>query len=75
MKKVTERTINSFRQSLGNTIKEIRDGKGITQDQLAEAIGTTQNRISEIETGKIKNIDTYIACVTALGGQLSITWK
>lgn len=75
MKKVSKRSINSFRQSLGNTIKEIREGKGITQVELAEAIGSTQNRIPDIESGRTKNIDTYIACITALGGQLTITWK
>lgn len=75
MKKVTERTINNFRQSLGNAIKEMRDEKEITQTELAEAINSTQNRIPDIESGRTKNIDTYIACITALGGQLKIEWK
>lgn len=75
MKKVTERSINSFRKALGNTIKEMRDENGVTQIELAEAIGSTQNRIPDIESGRTKNIDTYIACVTALGGQLKIEWK
>lgn len=75
MKKVTQKSITGFRQSLGNTIREIREAKGVTQIELAAAIGTGQNRIPDIESGKVISIDKYIACVTALGGQLSITWK
>jgi transcriptional regulator with XRE-family HTH domain len=75
MKKVTAKTINSFRQVLGNMIRERRDAQGVTQVELADAIGSTQNRIPDIESGRTKNIDTYIACITILGGQLSITWK
>lgn len=75
MKKVTKKLISSFRQALGNTIKEMRDKKGITQEQLAEAINSTQNRIPDIESGRTKSIDTYIACITVLGGQIKIEWK
>lgn len=75
MKKVTERAINGFRQSLGNTIRAMREGKGVTQVELAQAIGSTQNRMPDIESGRTKNIDTYIACITVLGGQLKIEWK
>lgn len=75
MKKVTERTIKSFRQSLGNTIREMRERKEVTQVELANAIGNTQNRIPDIESGRTKNIDTYIAAIAALGGQMKIEWK
>lgn len=75
MKKVTEKTLASFRQALGAMIKERREVKGISQERLAEMISSTQNRIPEIERGATKNVDTYINCITVLGGQLSITWK
>lgn len=75
MKKVTQKTKDSFRQAIGNTIKEMRESKGMSQETLALIIGSTQNRIPEIESGRTKNIDTYIACITALGGQLKIEWK
>lgn len=75
MKKITQKTKDSFRQAIGNTIKEMRERKGISQEKLAEAFGSTQNRIPEIESGRTKNIDTYIACITALGGQLIIKWN
>jgi transcriptional regulator with XRE-family HTH domain len=75
MKKVTEKTLRSFRQALGVMIRERREVKQISQAKLAEMIGSTQNRMPEIERGDTKNIDTYITCITVLGGQLSITWK
>lgn len=74
LKKASEKSINSFRQVLGNAIKEMREGKGITQIELANAINSTQNRIPDIENGRTKNIDTYIACITILGGKLKIDW-
>lgn len=75
MKKITDRTKDGFRQALGNMIKKMRESKGISQYKLAEMIDATQNRIPEIERGDTKNIDTYIACITALDGQLIIKWN
>lgn len=75
MKKVTPKTLASFRQALGAMIREKREAKEISQATLAEMINSTQNRIPEIERGDTKNIDTYITCITVLSGQLSITWK
>lgn len=75
MKKISKKSIDNIRESMGDRIKQLRTNKGITQGELAKAIGSSQNRIPEIESGKTKNIDTYIACITALGGQITITWK
>lgn len=75
MKKISKRSVDSIRQSMGDRVKQLRINKGITQEDLAKAIGSSQNRIPEIESGKTKNIDTYIACLVALGGKIMIQWN
>lgn len=60
---------------MGNTLKERREASGISQYKLADILGTTQTRIPELERGDTKNIDTWIAAITALGGQIKIEWK
>jgi transcriptional regulator with XRE-family HTH domain len=75
MKKVRRQSIDSIRESMGDRIKQLRLNKGITQGELAKAIGSSQNRIPEIESGKTKNIDTYIACLLALEGKIMIQWN
>jgi transcriptional regulator with XRE-family HTH domain len=75
MKIVRRQSIDSIRESMGDRIKQLRLNKGITQGELAKAIGSSQNRIPEIESGKTKNIDTYIACLLALEGKIMIQWN
>lgn len=75
MKKITPKTKDGFRSSLGNTIRERRLAKGVTQEELAEVIDSKQKRIPELERGDTKNIDTWLAAITALGGQIKIEWK
>lgn len=68
------KTKDKFRQALGAAIKKRRDELGISTYRLAEMIGSTQPRIPEIERGDVKNLDTYYACVEALGGEIKIEW-
>lgn len=75
MKKISKKSVDSIRASMGDRIKQLRVNKGVTQGELAKAIGSSQNRIPEIESGKTKNIDTYIACLLALEGKIMIQWN
>lgn len=75
MKKINNKTKDNFRGYLGSAVKERRLSKGITQEELAEVIESQQKRIPEIERGDTKNIDTWLAAITALGGELIIKWK
>lgn len=71
-----KRTIpENFRAQLGAEIKAKRNEKGISTRQLAEKIEKTQPRIPEIEAGKTKELDTYLKCLTVLGGRLQIIWN
>lgn len=75
MKKLSNKTIASYRQSLGALIKARREAKGMSQTILAEALKTEQPRIAEIERGDIKSIDKFLECVHVLGGQIQFVWK
>jgi len=75
MKKITDKTKDSFRQAMGGALKERREAAGISQAKIAEVVGISQSRIPELERGETKNIDTWIACVTALGGRIKIEWE
>lgn len=65
---------DKFRAKLGAEIKAKRKEKGITSTQLAERISKTQPRIPEIESGRTKELDTYLKCLDVLGGKLQIVW-
>jgi len=56
----------------GNQLAEIRKQLGLTQVQLAEAAGLSQARISQIESGKVTNLETLRAYVAGLGGHLDV---
>ena len=70
-------TIEEKRKALATAIAKRRKDKGLTTYQLADAIGKRQPRIAELESGngKILNIDTYLAVVQELGGEIIIKWK
>ncbi len=59
----------------GAQLAEIRHRLGLTQAQLAEAAGLSQARISQIEHGKVTNLETLRAYVVGLGGHLEIVAK
>ncbi len=75
LKKISPVTTESFRKAMSYAIKERRESLGISQLELAEAIEKPQPRVSDIEANGIKSIDTFIACISVLGGQLKIEWK
>lgn len=75
MVKITQQTKTDFRQEIGAQIKQRREAKEMSQVELAEALQLQQSRIAELEGGIIKNIDTYIAAIAALGGKLIIKWE
>lgn len=63
-----------FRAKLGAEIKAKRNARGMSTRQLAEHIKKTQPRIPEIESGRTKELDTYLKCLDVLGGKLQIVW-
>jgi transcriptional regulator with XRE-family HTH domain len=75
MKKLSDKTLDSYRQALATMIKERRQDKNWSQAQLAAKAGIKQSRVSEMEAGEIKSIDTFIRCVNALEGQIQFHWK
>jgi ribosome-binding protein aMBF1 (putative translation factor) len=74
MAKTKKSTHEKFRADLGAEIKARRNEKGMSTRQLAEHINKTQPRIPEIESGRTKEIDTYLKCLEVLGGKLQIVW-
>lgn len=75
MKKTSNKAKDNFRSYLGGAVKTRRLSKGITQEQLAVVIESEQKRMPGLERGDTKNIDTWLAAITALGGELTIKWK
>lgn len=65
---------DKFRAKLGAEIKARRNKVGLSTRQLAEKIEKTQPRIPEIESGRTKELDTYLKCLEVLGGKLQIVW-
>ena len=74
MAKAKKNSHDLFRATLGAEIKKKRNERGMSTRQLAEHINKTQPRIPEIESGRTKELDTYLKCLDALGGKLQIVW-
>ena len=74
MAKAKKLKYDNFREQLGAAIKVKRNEKGMSTRQLAEQIQKTQPRIPEIESGRTKELDTYLKCLEVLGGRLQIVW-
>lgn len=74
MAKAKKSSHDQFREKLGAEIKAKRNAKGMSTRQLAEHINKTQPRIPEIESGRTKELDTYLKCLEVLGGKLQIVW-
>ncbi len=53
-------------------LAELRRQHKLTQKALAERMGVTQARISQIEHGEHLELETIIAYVNALGGEVSL---
>jgi ribosome-binding protein aMBF1 (putative translation factor) len=67
-------TPEQFRKALGKQIKKRREDKELSTYGMAKLIDKPQPRIPEIEQGKIKDIDTYMKCLSVLGGNLEVKW-
>lgn len=55
-------------------IRARRKDAGLSTRQFAAQLDTPQPRVMELEGGKTKNIDAYIAAVQALGGRITVEW-
>jgi len=56
----------------GYQLAGLRKGMGLTQAQVAAAMGVSQARVSQIEHGKITEVDAVRAYVEALGGVVDV---
>ena len=56
----------------GYQLAQLRKNAGLTQVQVAALMGVTQARVSQIEHGKITEVDAIRGYVEALGGTVDV---
>ncbi len=56
----------------GYQLAQLRKNAGLTQAQVAAAMAVSQARVSQIEHGKITEMDAVRAYVEALGGTVDV---
>ena len=56
----------------GYQLAQLRKNAGLTQVQIAALMGVTQARVSQIEHGKITEVDAIRGYVEALGGTVDV---
>ncbi len=56
----------------GYQLAQLRKNAGLTQAQVAAMMGVTQARVSQIEHGKITEVDAIRGYVEALGGTVDV---
>ncbi len=56
----------------GYQLAQLRKNAGLTQVQVATLMGVTQARVSQIEHGKITEVDAIRGYVEALGGTVDV---
>jgi len=56
----------------GYQLAQLRKNAGLTQAQVAAVMGVTQARVSQIEHGKITEVDAIRGYVEALGGTVDV---
>ena len=56
----------------GYQLAQLRKNAGLTQAQVAALMGVTQARVSQIEHGKITEVDAVRGYVEALGGTVDV---
>jgi predicted XRE-type DNA-binding protein len=56
----------------GYQLAHLRKNAGLTQAQVAVLMGVTQARVSQIEHGKITEVDAIRGYVEALGGTVDV---
>lgn len=56
----------------GYQLAQLRKHTGLTQSQVAAAMGVSQTRASQIEHGKVTEVDAIRGYVEALGGTVDV---
>ena len=56
----------------GYQLAQLRKNTGLTQVQIAAMMGVSQARVSQIEHGKITEVDAIRGYVEALGGTVDV---
>ena len=56
----------------GHQLAQLRRNTGLTQVQVATAMGVSQARVSQIEHGKVTEVDAIRGYVEALGGTVDV---
>jgi predicted XRE-type DNA-binding protein len=56
----------------GYQLAQLRKNSGLTQAQVAALMGVTQARVSQIEHGRITEVDAIRGYVEALGGTVDV---
>jgi DNA-directed RNA polymerase specialized sigma subunit len=56
----------------GCQLAQLRKNSGLTQAQVAAAMGISQARVSQIEHGRITELDAVRAYIEALGGTVDV---
>jgi len=56
----------------GYQLAQLRRNSGLTQSRVAAAMGISQARVSQIEHGKITELDAVRAYIEALGGTVDV---
>jgi DNA-directed RNA polymerase specialized sigma subunit len=56
----------------GYQLAQLRKNTGLTQAQIAALMGVSQARVSQIEHGKITEVDAIRGYVEALGGTVDV---
>ena len=70
---VRERSREELRaEQRGYQLAQLRKNTGLTQAQVAVAMGVSQARVSQIEHGRITELDTVRAYIEALGGTVDV---
>lgn len=74
-RKFNYKVADKARQLIGEWVAMRRKELGWTQEDLAGMIQRPRPRVTEVETGRFQHIDTLIACIGCLRGELQIIWK
>lgn len=74
-RKFNYKVADKARELIGEWVAMRRKELQLTQEDLAAIIQRPRQRVQEVETGKFQHIDTLIACIGALRGELQIVWK
>ena len=56
----------------GYQLAQLRKNTGLTQAQVAATMGVSQARVSQIEHGKVTEVDAIRGYVEALGGTVDV---